>query len=220
MGHKNLTKEQRTLSDDLKFVIGGKDIIPLLKKIEKKDLLPILSSTVLMSNATTTIHVHDSSNKKTTILGYAIELSDDRSIQSIIDVAKKNGILREVLDVKEVFNQIGHLKIFLKENNDQYTLNEIYQIEKSIAFDKAMRVGAICGVIAGLAVGGGCFAAGAALPILTLIGIAVAAALVTGLIAGGITYKMSMPSEVPSQNLDNIDAEQGVSSELGGGAAM
>uniref|UniRef100_A0AAU7YKP4 Uncharacterized protein n=1 Tax=Wolbachia endosymbiont of Oeneis ivallda TaxID=3171168 RepID=A0AAU7YKP4_9RICK len=59
---------------------------------------------------------------------------------------------------------------------------------------KAIVAGAICSVIAGLAVGGGLFAAGVALQMLTLIGIAVAAAVLTGLVAGGITYTISKPS--------------------------
>jgi len=57
-------------------------------------------------------------------------------------------------------------KIFLKENKDQDTLNEIYKIEKSIATNRAIRVGSVCSVVAALAVGGGLFAAGVALPIL------------------------------------------------------
>ncbi|CCE77440.1 MULTISPECIES: hypothetical protein [Wolbachia] len=67
-----------------------------------------------------------------------------------------------------------------------------------------MKFGAIVGITAGVGVGNGLFAAGVALQMLTLIGIAVAAALVTGLIAGGITYKISKPSE----KLDSVDAEQ------------
>lgn len=43
-------------------------------------------------------------------------------------------------------------------------------------------------------------------PILALVGIAIAAAVVIGLIAGGITYVMSKPSE----NLDRANVEQGV----------
>ncbi|WP_353278321.1 hypothetical protein [Wolbachia endosymbiont (group B) of Longitarsus flavicornis] len=69
--------------------------------------------------------------------------------------------------------------------------------DKSKPVSKAIVAGAICGVIAALAVGGGCFAAGVALPILALIGIAVAAALVTGLVAGGITYVISSKIENP-----------------------
>ncbi|MDX5462095.1 MAG: ankyrin repeat domain-containing protein [Wolbachia endosymbiont of Tetragnatha montana] len=62
------------------------------------------------------------------------------------------------------------------------------------AASKAIKTGSICGIIGALAVGGGLFAAGVELPILALIGIAVAAALVIGVIAGGITYSVSKPS--------------------------
>ncbi|WP_341812986.1 hypothetical protein [Wolbachia endosymbiont (group B) of Germaria angustata] len=62
---------------------------------------------------------------------------------------------------------------------------------------KAIVAGAICSVIAGLAVGGGLFAAGVGLQMLTLIGIAVAAAVLTGLVAGGITYAVSTKIENP-----------------------
>ncbi|KAG8174681.1 hypothetical protein JTE90_027151 [Oedothorax gibbosus] len=62
---------------------------------------------------------------------------------------------------------------------------------------KAVKVGCVCGVIAALAVGGGLFAAGIELPILALIGIAVAAALVIGVIAGGITYSVSKKLDEP-----------------------
>ncbi|WP_353279223.1 sulfite exporter TauE/SafE family protein [Wolbachia endosymbiont (group B) of Xanthorhoe designata] len=74
------------------------------------------------------------------------------------------------------------------------------------AANKAIVAGAICGVIAGLAVGGGLFAAGVALPILALIGIAVAAALVTGLVAGGITYVIS--SKIENPDTSRLEKEQ------------
>jgi|GEM_PF-5507645 len=90
----------------------------------------------------------------------------------------------------------GKVKHLLKKAENKYKHKAIY-------------VGSVCGAIAALAVVGGCFAAGVTLPILTMIGIAVAVALVTGLVAGGIsiTYAMSQPSEVPSQNLDNVDTK-------------
>jgi len=61
--------------------------------------------------------------------------------------------------------------------------------------NKSIMIGSVCGVIAALTVGGGCFAAGIALPILALIGIAVAAAVFTGLVAGGITYEVYKPCD-------------------------
>lgn len=54
-----------------------------------------------------------------------------------------------------------------------------------------------------MAVGGGCFAVGIQLPILALIGIAVAAAVLTGFVAGGITYSALRPSD----KLDKPDLE-------------
>lgn len=72
--------------------------------------------------------------------------------------------------------------------------------------NKPIIIGCVYGAIAALATGGGCFAAGVALPILALIGIAIAAALVTGLVAAGITYVISKPSE----NLDRVNVGQGV----------
>lgn len=63
---------------------------------------------------------------------------------------------------------------------------------------------------AALAVGLGLYF-GAALPILTMIGIAMAAAVLTGLVAGGITYKMSKPSE----NLNNVDLSEQIYFSLG-----
>uniref|UniRef100_A0AAU7YL33 Uncharacterized protein n=1 Tax=Wolbachia endosymbiont of Oeneis ivallda TaxID=3171168 RepID=A0AAU7YL33_9RICK len=61
--------------------------------------------------------------------------------------------------------------------------------------NKSIMIGSVCGAIALLAVGGGCFAAGVALPMLALIGIAVSAALVIGAIAGGISHVVLRPSD-------------------------
>ncbi|WP_265022409.1 hypothetical protein [Wolbachia endosymbiont (group B) of Ischnura elegans] len=207
-----------------------KDITALLKKVEKKDLLTVLHFPGLHSKifvyAIMKEHYRSvqsiidvakengilkefligkiSQYELITPLQSAIMLKYYSYIRLIINLAKENGVLKEVLDVKGVLNQKDFLKIFLKENKDQDTLNEIYKIEKSIATNRAIRVGSVCSVVTALAVGGGLFAAGVALQMLTLIGIAVAAALVTGLVAGGITYKISKPSE----KLDSVDAEQ------------
>lgn len=74
---------------------------------------------------------------------------------------------------------------------------------------KSLEIGTICGVIAALAVGGGCFASGVQLPILAIVGIAVTAALVAGLVAGGITYAVLKPSnkldEPDSNNMSTLD---------------
>ncbi|WP_264336224.1 MULTISPECIES: magnesium transporter [unclassified Wolbachia] len=77
--------------------------------------------------------------------------------------------------------------------------------------NKSIMIGSVCGVVAALAVGGGCFAAGVALPILALIGIAVAAFVLTGLVTGGITYEVCKPCN----ELNEVDSQLEVSSKLG-----
>ncbi|WP_419214458.1 hypothetical protein [Wolbachia endosymbiont of Rhagoletis cingulata] len=71
----------------------------------------------------------------------------------------------------------------------------LQEIENGQGFAKAMKIGSVCGVIAALVVGIGCSTAGIVLPILTIIGIVVAAALVVGIVAGSITYSVSKPSD-------------------------
>ncbi|MDR2548260.1 MAG: ankyrin repeat domain-containing protein [Rickettsiales bacterium] len=61
---------------------------------------------------------------------------------------------------------------FLKEAEDKQSIN------------KAIKIGVVCGVIAALTVGIGCFVVGAQLSILAIVGVAVAAALIVGGIAG------------------------------------
>ncbi len=100
------------------------------------------------------------------------------------------------------------------ENNEQSSMAEsiVPKTEGNITKDtvkttnKPIIIGSVCGAIAALAVGLGLYF-GAALPVLTMIGIAMAAAVLTGLVAGGITYVMSNSSK----NLDGANVEQGVS---------
>ncbi|WP_254229691.1 WD_0033/WD_0034 family tandem repeat-containing protein [Wolbachia pipientis] len=100
------------------------------------------------------------------------------------------------------------------ESNEQSSMAEsiVPKTEGNITQDtvkttnKPIIIGSVCGAIAALAVGLGLYF-GAALPILTMIGIAMAAAVLTGLVAGGITYVMSNSSK----NLDGANVEQGVS---------
>ncbi|MDX5495523.1 MAG: hypothetical protein O7198_02475 [Wolbachia endosymbiont of Nomada marshamella] len=73
-------------------------------------------------------------------------------------------------------------------------MKEKHEIETKQVTNKAIGIGIICGVIAALVVGGGCGVAGAQLSILAIAGIAVAAALAVGLVAGGITYAVLKPS--------------------------
>ncbi|MGL9688515.1 MAG: hypothetical protein ACR5K6_01920 [Wolbachia sp.] len=91
----------------------------------------------------------------------------------------------------------------LKEENDDMSQPSTDFDDKSTAktTNKPIIIGSVCGVIAGLAVSVGCFATGVALPILAIAGIAVAAALGIGLIAGGITYAVS-------SKLEEINAQE------------
>lgn len=75
---------------------------------------------------------------------------------------------------------------------------------------KAIVASGICGAIAALAVGIGCGLAGVQLSILAFIGIAIATAVVAGLVAGGITYAVSKPSN----ELNEVDAEQEICPEV------
>ncbi|MCM1002362.1 hypothetical protein [Wolbachia pipientis] len=83
-------------------------------------------------------------------------------------------------------------------------LDKILQYETRMAANKATKIGIACGAMAGLAVGVGCFATGVALPILAIAGIALASALLVGLIAGGITYAVSKPSS----KVEETDAQK------------
>ncbi|WP_264337238.1 MULTISPECIES: hypothetical protein [unclassified Wolbachia] len=115
------------------------------------------------------------------------------------DKSKYEGFLKKIEAIEDRTKQSGNP---LGTSSSQDIGNESKSSKNDQSeVDKAIVAGAICGVMTGLAVGGGLFAAGASLPILALIGIAVAAAVLTGLIAGGITYEMSKPSE----NLNNVD---------------
>lgn len=70
--------------------------------------------------------------------------------------------------------------------------------------NKAVKTGVICGIIAVLAVGVGCFAADVGLSILFIAGISVAAGLAVGGISGGITYAVSKPNS----ELDEVDKKK------------
>ncbi|WP_434732360.1 hypothetical protein [Wolbachia endosymbiont of Zygogramma bicolorata] len=100
-------------------------------------------------------------------------------------------------------NAIGDfVEGFAKGFNDK--MKEKHEIETKQVTNKAIGIGIIFGVIAALVIGGGCGVAGAQLSILAIAGIA--AALAVGLVAGGITYAISKPSN----KLDelNLNKEQ------------
>ncbi|WP_341815964.1 MULTISPECIES: magnesium transporter [unclassified Wolbachia] len=121
-------------------------------------------------------------------------------------------------DEKEKTKIDGWLEVLKKiisgcESQEQSSVAEssVPQTEGNITKDtvkttnKPIIIGSVCGAIAALAVGLGLYFS-AALPVLPIIGIAVAAAVLVGLVAGGITYVMSKLSE----NLDIAKVRQGV----------
>jgi len=124
----------------------------------------------------------------------------------LVNKLSDKGMLKKFISIPKG-DELEQLKDELKSSGNDDALEKIYQAEKEIAANKAVVAGAICGVIAGLAVGGGCFAAGVALPILTMIGIAVAAAVLTGLVAGGITYVIS--SKIENPDTSRVEKKQG-----------
>uniref|UniRef100_UPI00333EAF8C magnesium transporter n=1 Tax=Wolbachia endosymbiont (group B) of Pilophorus perplexus TaxID=3066160 RepID=UPI00333EAF8C len=99
------------------------------------------------------------------------------------------------------------------ESNEKPLVSEssVPRTEENIVktTNKSIMIGSVCGVVAALAVGGGCFAAGVALPILTLIGIAIAAFVLTGLVTGGITYEVCKPCN----ELNEVDLQSEISSK-------
>ncbi|MDR2045834.1 MAG: hypothetical protein LBP77_02490 [Rickettsiales bacterium] len=143
-------------------------------------------------------------NTYATPIVYALGFNDGgERTKAILDAAKEEGILKEVL-TSMLESDYERLKRSLWVTGNHDSLNEIYKIEKSMAIDIAMKVGGALSVIIALAVGGGCFAAGVQLPILALVGIAVAAALAVGIVAGGITYAVLKPSN----KLDEPDSNK------------
>ncbi|MFP3033577.1 MAG: ankyrin repeat domain-containing protein, partial [Wolbachia sp.] len=84
--------------------------------------------------------------------------------------------------------------------NDENIIQLLKDAETKQIISKAIKTGATLSIITALTVGIGCGIAGVELSILA---IAVAAALVTGIIAGGITYSVSRPND----KLDKPDLE-------------
>ena len=120
--------------------------------------------------------------------------SHDKEVTQILLDAGANPFIKN--NFGKTARDCGHdkeRKQLLKKAEDKYKY-------------KAMKVGSVCGIVAALAVGGGLFAAGAALPIQVLVGIAVA--VLTGLIAGGIAYVISTKIENPDTS--RLATEQGL----------
>lgn len=136
------------------------------------------------------------------------ELFCREEIKTILQKAEDRDMLDKILQVeKDIKNEAvikhspkhaekGEMLSLTSENGDDSTVNQDSTTNKPII------IGSVCGVIAGLAVGVGCFAAGVALPILAIAGIAVATAVLVGLVAGGVTYAVS-------SKLEKTNAQQG-----------
>ncbi|RDD34928.1 Ankyrin repeat protein [Wolbachia endosymbiont of Cylisticus convexus] len=77
--------------------------------------------------------------------------------------------------------------------NDKNITQLLKEAEEQI-ISKSIKTGITLGIITALTIGIGCGITGIELSILAIAGIAVAAALVIGVIAGGITYSVSKPS--------------------------
>ncbi|WP_353283715.1 hypothetical protein [Wolbachia endosymbiont (group A) of Pogonocherus hispidulus] len=99
----------------------------------------------------------------------------------------------------KVLSKIKTMKALLKAGADPDIDEENNQIAT-----KAIKTGIAFGVIAGLAIGVGCGVAGVQLSVLAIVGIAVAAALAVGLVAGGITHAVLKPSN----KLDELDSNK------------
>lgn len=105
-------------------------------------------------------------------LGLAIYCNGLSGITPILNAAANKGILGKVLAT-------------LDEDEYKYMLAKLLPAK---VMRPSMITGGICCVIAALIVGGGCFAANFGLSTLVVVGIAVAVALVVGVVSGGITY--------------------------------
>lgn len=226
---------------NIKAILANKDeaqeMLDEIHQIENSILFERLQKAIENKNCITSFLKGSSKGdflsvvKDNELLNKAISCGHYEAIRDILSMAKKYGILKEFeKDINDLADRIAFMKGKSSSNalntiKESCGLEDFFGITSEIrhesvirrlkkdASDKAMKVGGAF-VIAGLIALGGYFAAGAALSILTIIGIAIVAVLVTGLIAGGITYTVLKPSEVPSKSLDNVDAEQKVSSGL------
>lgn len=176
----------------------GESVNDLLKGRLRDDFLTIFTCANIRKKC------QDGVEYDITPLGYTLDSNNWKEKAGVLlGAAKEEGILKKVL-TSMVESDYERLKRSLWVTGNHDSLNEIYKIEKSMAIDIAMKVGGALSVITALAVGGGCFAAGVQLPILALVGIAVAAALAVGIVAGGITYAVLKPSN----KLDKPDSNK------------
>ncbi|WCR59680.1 MAG: hypothetical protein PG978_001128 [Wolbachia endosymbiont of Ctenocephalides felis wCfeF] len=181
---------------------------------------------VVLTTANITKKLKDGTEYNLTPLDYAIYCNNrEKKVKAILDVAEKDkGILNEVFvgiefGRKELQKILETLKNQEQNEKQKTKIDDWLEIlaksvpsyednekplapESSISNNKSILIGSVCGVIAALAVSGGCFAAGVTLPISAIIGIALAAGLVVGFAAGIIT---ECASSKPRDELDKPD---------------
>ncbi|NUX01574.1 hypothetical protein GO685_03635 [Wolbachia endosymbiont of Madathamugadia hiepei] len=131
------------------------------------------------------------------------ELFCREKIKTILQKAEDRDMLDKILQVeKDTENEAKVddnqlVSLTLKEENDDISQPSTDFDDKSTAktTNKPIIIGSVCSVIAALAVGVGCGVAGIQLPILVIAGIAVAAAVLVGLVAYSITCAVSSKLE-------------------------
>ncbi|MFP3020040.1 MAG: ankyrin repeat domain-containing protein [Wolbachia sp.] len=157
-----------------------------------------------------------------TPLHNAVILSNIKVVQALLDkganVNVQDGYGKTPLYHAKVLSKTKTMKALLKAGADPDIKDFLDKTPRDLAKDenvikdeennqiatKAIKTGIAFGVIAGLAIGVGCGVAGVQLSVLAIVGIAVAAALAVGLVAGGITHAVLKPSN----KLDELDSNK------------
>lgn len=145
--------------------------------------------------------------------------TDEKVVQALLDkganVNVQDGYGKTPLYHAKVLSKTKTMKALLKAGADPDIKDFLDKTPRDLAKDenvikdeennqiatKAIKTGIAFGVIAGLAIGVGCGVAGVQLSVLAIVGIAVAAALAVGLVAGGITHAVLKPSNKQSSGV-------------------
>ncbi|WP_143689768.1 SLC41A family transporter [Wolbachia endosymbiont of Nilaparvata lugens] len=237
--YEDLTEKQKELYNKLEDAIKDKnDITPILKEIKKEGALKEVLTTANITkkldgteyNLTPLGYAMNFNNfeeeikvildvaQKNSVLEEllnSMQESDRANLKKILESLKSKE--QDEGQETKIDNWLAIVadSISSCESNEKPLVPEssVPRTEENIVktTNKSIMIGSVCGVVAALAVGGGCFAAGVALPILALIGIAVAAFVLTGLVTGGITYEVCKPCN----ELNEVGSQLEVSSKLG-----
>lgn len=238
--YEDLTEKQKELYNKLEDAIKDKnDITPILKEIKKegawKEVLTTANITTKLPDGTeynlTPLAYAMNFNNFEEEIKVILDVAQKNSVLEELlnsmqesDRANLKKILESLKSKEQDEGQETKIDNWLAivadsisscESNEKPLVPEssVPRTEENIikTTNKSIMIGSVCGVVAALAVGGGCFAAGVALPILALIGIAVAAFVLTGLVTGGITYEVCKPCN----ELNEVGSQLEVSSKLG-----